>query len=98
MLSVLTALCPGAFGLNPALDINQYEHKAWTVREGFFKGAIYAIAQTPHGYLWLSTALGLERFDGIRMSNGNRRNPASPWRAYSELAGRAGRPALDWNR
>jgi PAS domain S-box-containing protein len=46
--------------------VSQYAHKAWTVREGFFKGAIYAIAQTPDGYLWVSTELGLERFDGIK--------------------------------
>jgi signal transduction histidine kinase/ligand-binding sensor domain-containing protein len=59
-------LCPCAFGLNPALEINQYAHKAWTVRDGFFKGAIYAVAQTADGYLWIGTELGLERFDGVR--------------------------------
>jgi len=60
------ALCPCAFGLNPALDINQYAHKAWTVRESFFKGSIYAIAQTPDGYLWIGTEFGLLRFDAVR--------------------------------
>jgi signal transduction histidine kinase/ligand-binding sensor domain-containing protein len=60
------ALCSCAFGLDPALDINQYAHKAWTVRESFFKGAIYAIAQMPDGYLWIGTEFGLERFDGVR--------------------------------
>jgi ligand-binding sensor domain-containing protein len=54
------------FALNPALDINQYAHTAWTVRGGFFKGAIETIAQTPDGYLWLGTEFGLLRFDGIR--------------------------------
>jgi hypothetical protein len=28
-----------AFALNPSLDINQYAHTAWTVRDGFFKGS-----------------------------------------------------------
>ena len=60
------ALCPCALGLNPDLDINQYAHNAWTIREGFFKGAVYAIAQTPDGYLWLGTEVGLQRFDGVR--------------------------------
>jgi signal transduction histidine kinase/ligand-binding sensor domain-containing protein len=60
------ALCPCAFGLNPALDIDQYAHQPWTVREGSFKGSIYAIAQMPDGYLWLGTEFGLERFDGVR--------------------------------
>src|SRR5580658_4732183 len=63
---ILLACCPCAFSLNPSLDINQYAHKAWTVREGFFKGSINAIAQTPDGYLWLGTELGLLRFDGVR--------------------------------
>jgi signal transduction histidine kinase/ligand-binding sensor domain-containing protein len=63
---VLLACCPCASALNPSLDINQYAHKAWTVREGFFKGAISSIAQTPDGYLWLGTEFGLLRFDGLR--------------------------------
>jgi signal transduction histidine kinase/ligand-binding sensor domain-containing protein len=66
LLALPGVLCPCAFGLDPALDINQYAHKAWTVREGFFNGSIYAIAQMPDGYLWLGTEFGLERFDGVR--------------------------------
>jgi signal transduction histidine kinase/ligand-binding sensor domain-containing protein len=62
----LLACCGIASALNPSLDINQYAHFAWTVRDGFFKGAIYAIAQTPDGYLWLGTEFGLLRFDGVR--------------------------------
>ena len=58
--------CPCAFGLNPTLYITQYAHKAWTVRDGTFKGSIYAIAQTPDGYLWLGTEFGVERFDGVQ--------------------------------
>ena len=55
-----------AFALDPSLDISQYAHTAWTVRDGFSLGNIYAITQTPDGYLWLGTELGLVRFDGIR--------------------------------
>ena len=55
-----------AFALNPALDISQYAHTAWRIRDGFFKGRIVSIAQTPDGYLWLGTELGLVRFDGVR--------------------------------
>ncbi len=64
--STLLACCGVASALNPSLDINQYAHKAWTIREGFFKGVIEAIAQTPDGYLWLGTEFGLLRFDGVR--------------------------------
>src|SRR6202162_2040745 len=65
-LGILLACCPCASALNPSLDTNQYAHTAWTVRDGFFKGAIQAIAQTPDGYLWLGTEFGLLRFDGVR--------------------------------
>ena len=66
VVSVLTLLCPCAFALNPSLDVSQYAHNAWTIRDGFFKGVINSIAQTPDGYLWLGTEFGLLRFDGVR--------------------------------
>ncbi len=66
VVGALLACCGIASALSPSLDINQYAHKAWTVREGFFKGAVQAIAQTPDGYLWLGTEFGLLRFDGAR--------------------------------
>ena len=55
-----------ALALDPALEMNQYAHTAWKVREGFSKGTIQAIAQTSDGYLWLGTEFGLSRFDGVR--------------------------------
>jgi ligand-binding sensor domain-containing protein/signal transduction histidine kinase len=66
MGSAILLACPSAFALNPSLDVNQYAHNAWTVRDGFFKGNITSIAQTPDGYLWLGTEFGLVRFDGVR--------------------------------
>ena len=63
--SVVTRL-PGQ-----SLDISQYAHTAWRMRDGFIKGSITSIAQTPDGYLWLGTESGLLRFDGAR---------AVPWR------------------
>jgi len=63
---ILLACCHCASALNPALDINQYAHNAWTVRDGFFTGATTSIAQTADGYLWLGTEFGLLRFDGVR--------------------------------
>src|SRR6266850_1515203 len=66
LAGVLRAWGSGAYGLDPALDVSQYAHTAWKVREGFTKGPINAIAQTPDGYLWLGTDFGLLRFDGVR--------------------------------
>jgi signal transduction histidine kinase/ligand-binding sensor domain-containing protein len=65
-LACLVAWCPCALALNPALDVSQYAHTSWKIRDGFFKGRITAIAQTPDGYLWLGTEFGLLRFDGVR--------------------------------
>ena len=61
-----TALAQCAWALDPALDVSQYAHTVWRDREGFARGAIYSIAQTPDGYLWLGTEFGLLRFDGVR--------------------------------
>jgi hypothetical protein len=55
-----------ALALNPSLDISQYAHTAWRIQDGFTKGVISSMAQTPDGYLWLGTRAGLVRFDGVR--------------------------------
>jgi signal transduction histidine kinase/ligand-binding sensor domain-containing protein len=65
LAGILPAL-PRAFALDPSLDISQYAHTSWKIRDGFVRGAIFAIAQTPDGYLWLGTESGLVRFDGVR--------------------------------
>ena len=65
-LAWMLARCPGAVALNPAFDVSQYAHTSWKIRDGFSKGTIFSIAQTPDGYLWLGTELGILRFDGVR--------------------------------
>src|SRR5271165_1629522 len=65
-LGVLLAWCACACALDPTLDVSQYAHTAWKMRDGFTKGTIVAIAQTVDGYLWLGTEFGLLRFDGVR--------------------------------
>jgi ligand-binding sensor domain-containing protein len=64
LVAVLAA--PGAFALNPLLDISQYEHTSWKLDSGFVKGAVHCIAQTPDGFIWLGTEFGLVRFDGVK--------------------------------
>jgi signal transduction histidine kinase/ligand-binding sensor domain-containing protein len=62
----MLAWSPRAFALDPSLDISQYAHTSWKIRDGFSKGTINSIAQTQNGYLWLGTEFGLLRFDGVR--------------------------------
>src|SRR5271165_7208080 len=57
---------PPALALDPSLEVSQYARTTWRVRNGFSLGNIYAIAQTPDGYLWFGTEFGLVRFDGVR--------------------------------
>jgi PAS domain S-box-containing protein len=71
--------CPGARALNPELDISQYGHTAWKIRDGFIKGDITSIVQTPDGYLWLGTEFGVVRFDGVK---------AVPWTPPGGAPGR----------
>jgi len=65
-LLVLAPWCPSALALNPSLDVSQYAHTAWKIRDGFPNGYVQALAQTQDGYLWLGTEFGLIRFDGVR--------------------------------
>jgi len=67
-IATVALLCGAspALALDPSVAISQYAHTAWTVRDGFSLGNIYAMAQAPDGYLWFGTEFGLVRFDGVR--------------------------------
>src|ERR1044072_454910 len=45
--------------------MSEYFRDRWDAQQGFPGGPVYAIAQTPDGYLWLGTEKGLVRFDGL---------------------------------
>ena len=51
--------------LNPDKSLLQYNCRAWTRQNGLPANGVQAIAQTRDGYLWLGTAQGLVRFDGV---------------------------------
>ncbi len=55
-----------ALALDRARHIDQYGHDVWTSQNGLPGQAVYQILQSPDGYLWLRTAAGLVRFDGVR--------------------------------
>ncbi len=51
--------------LDPDRQIAQMYHRAYARDDGL-PGAVSAIAQTTDGFLWIGTASGLYRFDGVR--------------------------------
>ena len=66
LASALFAAPSPAQALDAPLQIAQYAHTSWTARDGALLGLVFAIAQTPDGYLWIAGSFGLFRFDGIR--------------------------------
>lgn len=61
----LLFLCVPLYGIDRDRSLDQLNHTGWTYIDGA-PGQVNALAQTPDGYLWLGTATGLFRFDGIR--------------------------------
>ena len=55
-----------AWAVDPSRHISQYAHTAWRIQDGVFEGIPRDLAQTADGYLWIGTASGLVRFDGVR--------------------------------
>src|SRR5262245_26023076 len=55
-----------ALALDPVRAVTQYGHDTWTYRNGLPGEAVYQVAQSADGYLWLRMSNGLVRFDGAR--------------------------------
>jgi hypothetical protein len=98
LAGMLLAGSPCSFALNPALNVSQYAHTAWKIRDGFSKGLIISIAQTPDGYLWLRHGIWSASFrwrsEGP-LDAASRR--ASPQQRYLEAAGRPRWDSVDWH-
>src|SRR6202162_1529634 len=63
--SLLLVALPRALALDPDRRISQYGHTVWRIQNGAISPAT-TIAQTTDGFLWIGTAQGLMRFDGVR--------------------------------
>src|SRR5581483_4997690 len=55
-------------GLNATAQAQGYGFDVWTTANGLPQNTVTGVAQTPDGYLWLSTFDGLARFDGVRFT------------------------------
>jgi len=65
LCSWLLFLCLPLYAIDRDRRLDQLYHTGWTYIEGA-PGEVRALAQTTDGYMWLGTATGLFRFDGIR--------------------------------
>lgn len=60
---------PPAAATADAIPVSEdYVLRTWEVDAGLPSNQVTGIAQTPDGYLWLSTSGGLARFDGVRFT------------------------------
>lgn len=91
LILILTLLvAPKAGALDPERSITQYKHTRWTAAEGA-PPIIYALAQGADGYLWIGSADGLYRFDGVTFEHIKPRDPeVNAWRPMSLLVARDG--------
>lgn len=69
-LSLLIGLASPAAGqtISAARVLDQYQQAIWRDDDGLPANGVSSIAQTPDGYLWLATAEGVVRFDGVRFT------------------------------
>ena len=69
-LAVLGVLSPFQFVWAQADEqiAAQYSVTAWGHKDGLPSTFLYSITQTPDGFLWIGTADGLVRFDGVQFT------------------------------
>ena len=61
-------VCDSVYGLERDRSVYQFYHTAWTAKDGA-PSQISALAQTIDGYLWIGSARGLFRFDGVQFES-----------------------------
>jgi signal transduction histidine kinase/ligand-binding sensor domain-containing protein len=68
LLGFWTIATRPAWSVDPSRRMAQYGHTAWRSSEGYFDSSPYTLAQTNDGFLWIGSASGLLRFDGVRFT------------------------------
>ena len=63
-----------ASGAPAEMTIDQLESRSWGLDDGLPSAEVFDLLQTRDGYLWVATAGGLARFDGIRFEVFDRAN------------------------
>jgi signal transduction histidine kinase len=55
-------------GYSQTNEPGEYTVRTWQTDDGLPQNSVWAITQTPDGYLWVGTREGLARFDGLRFT------------------------------
>ncbi|MCP3667545.1 MAG: hypothetical protein GY696_34475 [Gammaproteobacteria bacterium] len=55
---------PHLYGLDPTVNIDNYNLELYSTQEGLPQSTILALIQSKDGFIWLATYEGLARFDG----------------------------------
>ena len=64
---ILLALATSCLAGEARYGVRGIHHSSWTSENGV--SAVFEIQQDSHGYLWLNTANGVVRFDGVRFQS-----------------------------
>ena len=48
---------------------NEYIFRHIDQRDGLLHNVVFAMTQDSNGFMWISTANGLQRYDGLRFKN-----------------------------
>ena len=85
---VVVCCATSLWGLDSRRPLGEISHDQWGPEQGFSWGAVYAIAQSADGYLWIGTDQGLVRFDGasFRLLDSKRAPTLPPGRVLGLLA------------
>jgi len=57
-----------ALALDPVRRADSYSVQGWAVEQGLPSSKIRSVTETHDGYLWIATAQGMARFDGIHFT------------------------------
>lgn len=66
LLAILAVWPRNSVCIEPGRPLGQHIVQTWGIDQGLPQGTVYAVAQTPDGYIWAATGEGFVRFDGLK--------------------------------
>ena len=77
--ALLLSSAQTALAVEPSTPLAHYSRQSWVMENGLPQNTVQALVQTRDGFVWLGTAAGLVRFDGVGFQVFDRSsNPSLP--------------------